>query len=386
VELDRSNFLEQVNHDQVHKLSCLITGQEDAVLLDWHCQPVQGGFEIASSINRFTGKSIASRKAIPWSVILKIYKMPEGDLLDQAGVRCWNREALAYQTGFLADLPEGLSSPKCYEVIERAGRECWIWMEDLHDDVGEKWPLEHYPVVGRHLGRFNGTYLEGRPLPGAPWLSQNWLRKYVEAAAPLFAGCVEERERLLVRKFFPDDLLKEYAQYWKTRHRFLDAIDCLPKCLCHQDAFRRNLFARKKRNDELETVGIDWSYMGIATIGQELAPLVGMAIFEGDVPPEEVPWFIERVFNGYLEGLDESGWHGEADRVRFCFLASWLYRYALGGLGELMQVVMNKSLWPMLKKAHGELMDDFSDKIAPIGMLFRWLYMEAAKLLSALES
>ena len=378
----KNDFLENFDRELLKKSFCEVMGCDEAALLVWDCQPVRGGLELASSIYRFTGKTLVSRKCIPVSVILKIKKTVGGASIDPEGMRFWNREALAYQTGFLANLPNGLSAPKCYGVLQNNAQETWIWIEDLHDEFDGKWSEEHYAVAARQLGVFNGAYLTIEPIPGAAWLSRDWLRKYVEGAAPIFGGDFLEREREIVQKFLPDELMVDYAQYWKTRHQFLDAIDHLPKCLCHQDAFRRNLFLQKKESGELGISGIDWTYMGIATIGQELAPLVGMAIFEGDVSPIKISSFIDRILGCYLEGIREVGGNVDEDQVRFCLLATWLYRYALGALSELMPFLLDGVDPPPFVQAFSEQENEFSEQIEFFHSQFRWLYSEAKRLLS----
>jgi hypothetical protein len=382
VDFIGKDFLEHFDRELLKKSFCEVSGYEDAALLGWDCRSVRGGFDMASSIYRLTGKALVSRKCVPWFVILKIKNMVAGASIDPEGVRFWNREAMAYQTGFLANLPKGLSAPKCYGVFWFNEQETWIWIEDLKDDFDGKWSEEQYAVVARQLGLFNGAYLSHEPIPGESWLSRNWLRKYVEGVAPLFSGDFLESERVLVRKFLPNEHMKDYAQCWKTRNQFLDAIDHLLKCLCHQDAFRRNLFLREKESSELEISRIDWTYMGIATIGLELAPLVGMAVFEGDISPKKISSFIDQIIGGYLEGIREMGGNVDEDQVRYCILATWLYRYALGALSEFFPFLLNGVDPPPFEQAFSEPEVDFFEHIDLIGSQFRWLYSEVERLLS----
>ena len=71
----------------------------------------------------------------------------------------WRREALAYQSGMLADLPDFVRAPGCYGVSEQADG-AWIWLENIVEAAGPTWTLEHFQQAARHLGRF------GRGLPG----------------------------------------------------------------------------------------------------------------------------------------------------------------------------------------------------------------------------
>ena len=94
------------------------------------------------------------------------------------------REAEAYRSNTVESLPAGFSAPRCFAVVEQPREGYWLWLEEVTDSVGSVWPLEHYGVVARLLGQFNGKYVTGTPLPQWPWLSQDWLRKTVELTAP----------------------------------------------------------------------------------------------------------------------------------------------------------------------------------------------------------
>jgi hypothetical protein len=63
--------------------------------------------------------------------------------------------------------------------------------------------------------------------------------------------------------------LDRIEQFWGQRHDLLRALDHLPVCFCHHDAFRRNLLAR----NVAETVAIDWSYTGFGAVGEESGTL-----------------------------------------------------------------------------------------------------------------
>src|SRR5207237_402832 len=80
------------------------------------------------------------------------------------------REALAYASGLLDDLPGGIAAPRCFAVEERTDESCWLWLEEVGDRHGSRWPLSQYARAARALGRFNGAYLAGRALPAYPWL------------------------------------------------------------------------------------------------------------------------------------------------------------------------------------------------------------------------
>ena len=70
----------------------------------------------------------------------------------------------------LTDLPGGIAAPRCFAVEERADDSCWLWLEVVRDAVGPRWSLADYAQAADRLGRFNGAYLAGYPLPDAGWL------------------------------------------------------------------------------------------------------------------------------------------------------------------------------------------------------------------------
>jgi pimeloyl-ACP methyl ester carboxylesterase len=67
---------------------------------------------------------------------------------------------------------------------------------------------------------------------------------------------------------------EEIFRLWNEHGLWLDALDRLRQTLCHNDAFRRNLFARRGAHEQPETVAIDWALVGTGSVGQELGPLV----------------------------------------------------------------------------------------------------------------
>ena len=79
-----------------------------------------------------------------------------------------------------------MTAPRCFAVEEQGEAGTWLWLQELQDGTGPAWTLEQYILAAHHLGQFNGAYLAGkRPLPEAPWITRNWLRQYVEHAAPM---------------------------------------------------------------------------------------------------------------------------------------------------------------------------------------------------------
>jgi Phosphotransferase enzyme family len=95
----------------------------------------------------------------------------------------------------------------------------------------------------------------------------------------------------------------------RTVRKFLDALDALPRTLQHGDASAPNLFARPIPGGE-ETIVIDWAWLGIGALGEDLAVLWN--------------WFVrlarstttDQLMESYLTGLREAGWSGDERVVR----------------------------------------------------------------------
>jgi hypothetical protein len=166
-------------------LRCLL-GSDRVTADTWQVAPLQNSFGGATGgIFRVAGSARASDGTVPFALVLKVIRAPVSGTLgapsvgaDPADGSYWKREALAYQSGFLDELP-GLVAPHCYGVEEQADGAVWLWLEALQDDGGPTWPLDCYGTAARHLGQFNGAYMIGKPCPEYAWLSRHWLRDWI---------------------------------------------------------------------------------------------------------------------------------------------------------------------------------------------------------------
>ena len=322
-------------------------------ITDWKVQSLHGGFEWDSAVFRVQGEAGDGGETIPWSLILKAVK-PADKARDPAGIWYWKREALAYQSGLLHHLPGGnVTAPVCYAVEERPDGSMWLWMEDVKDDVASPWPVEQYAVAARHLGQFNGAYLTGQAFPSEPWVTHNWLRMYVEHAAEMVEFIHRNPNHPIVIHIFPGNTLAQMLAVWDEHNQILDMLENLPQVFCHQDAFRRNLFARKGK-----TIAIDWGYMGMAPVGAELVALVAGSIGFFEVPVDRVDEVDRICFENYLQGLRDAGWEGDPKLVRAGYVVSLLLRYPIGGsIGEMLPKFLDQGSRAKVESA-------FSDKSA----------------------
>ena len=250
----------------------------------------------------------------------------------------WRREPLVYQSGLLENLPGSLTTPRCYGINEHEG-ETWLWLEDVRDDIGSQWPLERYGLVARHFGQWNGSYLAGESLPSWPWIGTDWLRSYVNAIDPAINWLFSVQTHPVIRRFLPDDDADTFAVLWRTRQVYHEALDRLPQTLCHRDVFSRNLFARQRNRGHDETVAIDWAYLSVGAIGEEIVPLVLATLMYGDVPLSEGRELEHIVYESYLDGLRDVGWQGDPQLVRLGFTTGAI-RYLFAGMGLILRMLL----------------------------------------------
>lgn len=334
-------------------LARMAAGREDLSIEGWQVQLISGGLDFRNTILRVAGVGQAKCDPVPWSLIVKTILCGPSNTGRQA-THYWKREAAYYRSGLLDHLPGGLRAPRCYRIAEQADR-VQLFLEDLQGlPSGSTWPVEAYRCAARTLGRFNGAYLAGASIPQADWIPRHWLRAYVEEAAPSLESFWHSTDQALVKLFFGVYTPEVIREVWGMRGELLGALDGLPQVFCHQDAFCRNLFGRLAGTGN-DLAAVDWSYSGSAALGVELTPLVFASVGAGAVPLEQVEGLAGLAMEGYLAGLEDAGWRGDADLVRYAFAVTAAYRYPIGAvLGEtFLPIIANPAIHPAIEEASG---------------------------------
>jgi hypothetical protein len=322
--------------DALRRVVVRLLGNPVAQPVNLRSQRLVRGDGQGLGVYRVSGATGVGDQARSWSVIVKV--LPESARQSRDHWCYSAREVLAYRSGLIADLPAGLDSPKYLaDETDGAGRTC-LWLEDLgsHD---ERWSLERLACAARCLGRFNGAYLTGVAMPQVPWLSRHWLRGWLAETAAAVEALPAHRDNPLVRRVYPPDVLAGIEELWASRTRLLNALDLLPRTLCHNDAFRRNLAWREE-----QLVGLDWAFLGPGPIGAELSAFVSASVAFAEVDPVERPAFEDAAVSGYLAGLREAGWHGAADDVWLGYAATSALRYGPGTVRLVLPCLLDRSL------------------------------------------
>ncbi len=244
----------------------------------------------------------------------------EGD--DQTHWNYWKRELLVYRSGLLEKLPEGMTAPRCYGVVEYPDNVAWLWLEDIADSHEDVWSLERYALTARHLGRLNGIHLSEHPLPTFPWFglhrNQAWLALMPWRTIPW------DHPRVLGR--YPRPEANPFRRMLLENERFLAKLDLLPKTISHGDTYPTNFKSRLSTGRE-QTVALDWALMGIAPLGDDL----GQFVFGAQTNLKELnPADIDKtLFESYLDGLRDTGCKVDRQQVRFGYSASAALRIGL---------------------------------------------------------
>ena len=341
-----------------------------AVVDRWQVSPITQGRASPAGVYRIAGSAEEQGKTRPWSLVLKEVSASarsahagNNSSDDPSSHFYWKREVLLYQSGFFASLPDGIRAPHCYQIDEQP-QSARIWMEDVSEDVGAIWPLEHYAEVGRHFGRLNGLYLEQRPLPAWPWLMRSYFTGWLDDPDwPAFRQSYPalRLDNALVQRGWSDELFHAFDQLWQDRVAFVDALAQLPQTLHHNDSGRKNLIAHRRSNGELETVAVDWGSAATGPVGGELACFVMQPIywFNG-VQPEQLSEMDGIVFDGYMQGLRDVGWQGDRALARLGYTASIALRTAFG-IFNVEWAARDQSTGQFIEDAIGHPMEEISD-------------------------
>jgi hypothetical protein len=285
-------------------------------LLDWEVKRLsEKGIVNPDGLFLFSGQGHDNRGTSSWSVVLKILKAP-GVQQPLHDLFYWKRELLVAQSELLANLFGRLVPPRYYGLSEHDGQG-WLWMEHIIENAPQSWTKDNYTFAAHQLGRFNGAYLTGLPLPDAPWLCKEHPRSMWNVFAPYDGAWDNAR----VRQFFSNRLRERVMKLWDERELFLDTLNRLPQTFSHFDFSRRNLLIRARNDGQEEVVAVDWALCGCGAVGGDLSSLIGTSAALFGLETTSLPDIEAAVFEAYVTGLREAGWTGNAELARLGYTA-----------------------------------------------------------------
>lgn len=310
--------IESIDQATLNPVVRQVLAEETATVINWTHEALTGGFS-GAGVYRIAGRAQTGAGSREWSLILKILSPAQGGL-SPADFNYWQREALLYQSGLLADLPDDLLAPRCFAIAPQPDQSQWLWLEDMGVGAEDEWPLAQYGNAARHLGQMNGAYLTDRPLPQQPWFRLADVRERIALAAPGIPELSQLRQHPLFVELLTGNRVERIMQLWGERDHLLAALDKLPLTFCHRDAFRRNLMLRDA-NGRAQTVALDWGGAGLGLLGEELIPLFAATLSFVAIDIARIPEMDRLIFEGYVAGLRDAGWRGDTQLVRFGFAA-----------------------------------------------------------------
>lgn len=375
--MDIETALQAIDRETLNPFVRKTLDSETATVTDWQVAPLPAE---RRNVFRFTGHARTAGKPVAWSLVLKVVGRERVS---------GKREAQANASGLLHDLPGGLAAARCFGV-EAHGDTFRIWQEEVVDEVGQPWPLDRYGLAARHLGQLNGAYLVGRPLPTGPWVLHEWIRSEVaEGEALDVARPPRLPDHPLSRRAFPGRSVDELLRFWADRELLLAALDRLPKTFGHLDANESNVFARHDPSGQAQTVAIDWSHVGVAEVGNDIAPLVFCSLLDDRLDPARVVDWAEaldkHVFAGYVRGLQEAGWQSDPEVARFGYAASLALRYGPSCLRRPLSYGLDKGRQAWVEQVRGRPIEEVLDRFAAVHCFLLDRADEARRLLAVIH-
>ena len=362
-----------------------ILKQPAVEILDWHIQRFGGGaaehLTGGRGIHHITGTARHDTDVSPWSVVVKAMRANDDEGGNDPTLwSYWKREALAYQSGVLEELPGGVVAPRCYHIQETEDGTLRLWLEDIQGVIND-WSMAHDQLAARHLGQFNGAYLAGHALPEpTSWMVPGRTHQWIELFSPDKEKLYQFSETKLGR-WLSKDSIERIARLWANRQALLSVFDRLPTCFCHHDAHRRNLLLRQTDNGHLETVAIDWAFIGPGKLGQEIGITTAMNLLFLEVAASRASELGETIFDSYIDGLHDAGWQGDRQLARFGYVTSAALTIGVAAAVGNSDILQSADGTAMFEAIIGYPIDDIVEQWAQVQSYLLDLGDEALELM-----
>jgi hypothetical protein len=244
----------------------------------------------------------------------------------------WRREVEVYRDDVLRErLKEaGLHLPEA-EIDEYDGGAVLL-LEDIAGTPGTAFSLDDHAALAQACGRW-----QARPTEPAEWTSVGFLRNYSTSRVVPWELLDHDEAwaKPLVAEQWPAGLRHKWQQLVANRNELLTLVERLPRRQNHLDLWVSNVIRRPAGEIAL----LDWAFTGDGALGEDLGNHIPDAVFDLFWPAEQMRELAETCVDGYLDGLRQGGWHGEADQVQLAVMASgvkyaWLLPALLGQAGD----------------------------------------------------
>ncbi len=269
------------------------------------------------------------------------FSLPKGPIpaRSRKPPRYWAREGEIAKSGLLSHLPAGISAPAIYAVTHADDGAIGIWMEDVQDARPGHWDMPHYRLAAQHFGQFNGAYLTGAAVPDYPWMSNERTVEWGRISQQSAPSLRDLKDTPIGSAVLPGETFAQTFALCEQLDMVISAMERLPQCFCHHDAFRNNVLMRTGPTGALETVAVDWAYCGHGRVGEEGGNLMAASASNLLIAPDEIGQLDQTVFAGYVDGLRQAGWQGDARLARLGYTASAFVVFGLALRGFAMMML-----------------------------------------------
>ena len=318
---DLAQQIKAVDKDTLSEIVRSALGDGRAEIIDWSFQDLgKPSVPTTGGIYRFSGDARIGEDQKKWSLILKVlvwFDLSDwlgGDFAaDPQNALYWKREALFYESDFFDGWDGELVPAQCYRVDERDTDSIWLWLEDVADEG--QWNLERHILSARHLGQMNGAFVDTR---SSSVFIHDFVSQYMHSLTPPDFESIKDPkvwQSAAVKRAFPEstaDRVCNLLSHWKP---FLDRVPPQSLTLCHQDCDRRNLFSRTTADGRVQTIAIDWGFVGLSPVGEDLGNQVFGNMIMLYVDPSLSNTYYDSAFEAYLYGLRDAGWSADENAI-----------------------------------------------------------------------
>lgn len=229
---------------------------------------------------------------------------------------------------------------------------------------------------------FNGTYLVNTPIPGEHYLAKHAMRcssgYHIDAFHRYRDPSVWTHP--LIQRAYPHPVLKPLDRLAADRENLLAVLARLPQTFCHLDAWHGNMAAVGAADRSMSTVLFDWALAGYGAPGQEIGPLIWVALLEFKVDIQHAARLETEVFSQHLQGLEAAGWQPDPTQVRCAYLihSILLFGFAL----EAVDHALDEAAYAATEQLYGKPIDYLVTQAAHVTYLLIERIAELRSLLN----
>jgi hypothetical protein len=246
-----------------------------------------------------------------------------------AGLR-WRNEPDVYRSDLGDRLPDGLSMPEAFAVIDVDDQSAAVWLRAVDVD-SRPWTPETFSRAAYLLGRLAASP-RVRPLNLIG--SQDVVRRYAHGRVEYQVVPTLRDEELwrhpLVAEAFDSQLRRRILASADALPAILAELDRAPLGTAHGDASPRNLLV--EHGSPHAFVLIDFGFWSQAPLGFDLSQLLLGEVQLGERPATELPELENVCLDAYVAGLRAEGCEATFEAVRRAHALTMLLFWGLSAV------------------------------------------------------